>query len=162
MERCESRVQPRSHIHTPGNVGECERMSPHIPKWTPILGVGISITSWIFKEQFERSKLIGKLLRLKCLKWGLIIHLSTYNTSYGLRKGWESKCQFDSRPLKVRNRLDLHVCRGLATYFGQDLDKGYNFFLNLASIESLHKKLLVSIVVEVPISKISKLLTWEY
>ncbi len=23
------------------------------------------------------------------------------------KKGWESKCQFDSQPLKVGNRLDL-------------------------------------------------------
>jgi hypothetical protein len=33
-----------------------------------------------------------------------MIYLSTYNTSYGQKKGWESKCQFDSQPLKVKNR----------------------------------------------------------
>jgi len=42
-----------------------------------------------------------------------MIHLSTYNTSYGRKKGWESKCQFDSKPLKVGNHLELHVCKWL-------------------------------------------------
>jgi hypothetical protein len=31
------------------------------------------------------------LLRLKCLKWACMIHLSTYNTSYGRKKGWLNK-----------------------------------------------------------------------
>ncbi len=29
---------------------------------------------------------------------------------YGQKKGWESNCQFESRALKVRNRLDLFTC----------------------------------------------------
>ncbi len=32
MERCELKMQPRNHIHTPESVGECERMRPHTPK----------------------------------------------------------------------------------------------------------------------------------
>jgi hypothetical protein len=56
------------------------------------------------------------ILRCKCLKWAYIIHLSTYNTSYGWKKGRKSKCQFDSRPLKVKNHLKFHVCRWRATY----------------------------------------------
>jgi hypothetical protein len=32
LEKCEPKVQPRSHIHTFGSAGECEEMSPHIPK----------------------------------------------------------------------------------------------------------------------------------
>jgi hypothetical protein len=39
MERCEPRLQPRSHIHTPGSVGECEGISPHTSKWIPTLGI---------------------------------------------------------------------------------------------------------------------------
>jgi len=38
-------------------------------------------------------------------------HLNTYNTSYGKKKGWESKCQFDFQPLKVKN--NLYVFGGL-------------------------------------------------
>jgi hypothetical protein len=36
-------------FHAPRNVGGCEGMNPHIPKWTPTLGVGVPIDSWIFK-----------------------------------------------------------------------------------------------------------------
>ncbi len=50
-------------------------------------------------------------------------HLSTQNTSYGQKKGRKSKCQFDSRPLKVKN------CKALI--------KGYNFASNLTSIRGL-------------------------
>jgi len=42
-----------SHIHIPRSVVECEGMNPHIPKWTPILGVGVLMDSRIFKEQVE-------------------------------------------------------------------------------------------------------------
>jgi len=41
MEKCVSKIQPTSHIHTLGNVREFEGMNPHTPKWTPILGVGV-------------------------------------------------------------------------------------------------------------------------
>jgi hypothetical protein len=59
LERCEPKVQPESHIHIPGNVGECEGMNPHTLKWAPTLGVEVSMDSQIFKERFQRSKLIG-------------------------------------------------------------------------------------------------------
>ncbi len=38
--------RPRVTIHAPGNVGECEGMNLHTPKWAPTLGVKISIESW--------------------------------------------------------------------------------------------------------------------
>jgi hypothetical protein len=34
-------------------------MSPHTPKWTPTLGVGVLMDSQIFRERFEGSKAIG-------------------------------------------------------------------------------------------------------
>ncbi len=43
-------------FHAPGSVRECERMNPHTPKWAPILGVVVSINSWIFKGKFQGSK----------------------------------------------------------------------------------------------------------
>jgi hypothetical protein len=55
--------------------------------------------------------------------------------------GWESNWQFDSWPLKVRNRHDFLMCRWCATYRWKALDKGYNFSLNLISIRGLHAKL---------------------
>jgi hypothetical protein len=43
------------------------------------------------------------------------------------RRGWESKCQFDSRPKKVGNRPDLLGCRRRATYRWTALNESYNF-----------------------------------
>jgi hypothetical protein len=42
--------------------------------------------------------IIGKLLRLRCLKWARMTHLDSWNTSYGQKKGQGSNWQFDSRP----------------------------------------------------------------
>jgi hypothetical protein len=58
MERCKSKLQPRSHTHTPRIVKECEGMSPHTPKWTPTLGIEVLMDSQIFRKRFEWSKLI--------------------------------------------------------------------------------------------------------
>ncbi len=87
---------------------------------------------------------IGKILRLRCLKWAHMIHLSTYNTSYGQKKGRESKCQFDSQPLKIGNPLNWSSYKWCATYRWKALDKGYNFASNLVTIEGLNKKLWAS------------------
>ncbi len=104
---------------------------------------------------------IGNLLRFKCLKWACMIHLSIYNTSYGWKKGRESKCQFDSRSIKVRNRLELRACKWRATYNWKSFDESYNFVFKLTLIGGLHKKLWVSKVTGVLISRISRLSTWE-
>jgi hypothetical protein len=77
--------------------------------------------------------------------------------SYGQKKGHESNCQIDLRPLKVKNRLDFLMCKWRATYRWKDLDKGYNFDLDLTSIRGLHTKLWASKVTEVPILRISGL-----
>jgi len=42
--------------YIPRSAGECERMNPHTPKWTPTLGVGILMDSRIFREQLQGSK----------------------------------------------------------------------------------------------------------
>jgi hypothetical protein len=88
-----------------------------------------------------------------------MIHLNVYNISYGQKKGRKSKCQFDSSPLKVRNRLELCACKACATYCWKDLDKGYNFALDLVSIKGLHKKLWASKMAGVPILEILGLST---
>ncbi len=85
--------------------------------------------------------IIGKLLKCRCLKWALIAHLDIWNTSYGQKKGRESNWQFDSRPLKVRNRPDLLGFRQRATYCWKAFDESYNFALDRIAIEALHKKL---------------------
>ncbi len=95
--------------------------------------------------------IIGKLLKFRCLNWACIDHLKICNTSYGQKKGRESNCQFDSKPLKVGNQPDLPVCRQRATYRWKALNKGYNFALDLIIIWSLHMKLCAFKVARVPI-----------
>jgi hypothetical protein len=45
--------------HALDNVGECEGMDLHTPKWAPTLGVWVPIDSQIFKEQLQGLKSIG-------------------------------------------------------------------------------------------------------
>jgi hypothetical protein len=101
--------------------------------------------------------IIGKLLKRKCLKRACIAHLNIYNTSYGQKKGQESNWQFDSRPLKVRNRPDFLACKQCATYRWKVLNKGYNFVSNFIVIEGWHRKLCAFKVTEVLVVGISGL-----
>ncbi len=84
-----------------------------------------------------------------------MIHSDTQNTSYGQKKGWEPNWQFDSQPLKVANHPGFLMCRCCATYRLKALNKGYNFSLDLISIESLDAKLWAPKVVRDPVMGIS-------
>jgi hypothetical protein len=55
--------------------------------------------------------------------------------------GSESNWQFDSRPLKVKNRPDFLMYKWRVTCRWKALDEGYNVGLNLIAIEGLHTKL---------------------
>jgi hypothetical protein len=94
--------------------------------------------------------IIEKLLKLRCLKWARMTHLDTLNTSYGQKKGRESNWQFDSWPLKVRNRPDFLTYRWRATYCWKAIDEGYNFASDLISIIGLHTKLRGPKIARVP------------
>jgi len=85
--------------------------------------------------------IIGKLLKLRCLKWARIIHLGIWNTNNGQKKGRESNYQFDSRLEKVGNRPNSLVCRQRETYRWIALDESYNFASNRTSIWGLLAKL---------------------
>jgi hypothetical protein len=156
-------------FHVPKSVGECEGLSPHTPKWTPTLGVGVLMDFKNFRGRLQGSKLIRlkknytieNFLKRRCLKWVCMTHLGTLNISYGQNKSQESNCQFDSRPLKVRNSPDLLASRCRVTYHWKYLNKDYNVVLNLTSIGSLHKKLWASKVTKGPILRILGLPTWE-
>jgi hypothetical protein len=43
-------------FHDPWNVGECEGMNPHTPKWAFTLGVGVPMDFQIFRGRFQGSK----------------------------------------------------------------------------------------------------------
>jgi len=79
------------------------------------------------------------------------------NISYGQKKGRESNGQFDSRPLKVKNRPNFLAFRLHGTYLWKTLDVGYNFASNIISIGGLHTKLCTFKVVRVSIPRISRL-----
>jgi hypothetical protein len=100
---------------------------------------------------------IGEILKHRCLKWVLMTHLDTQNTSYGQKKGRESNWQFDSRPLKVRNRPNFLAFRWRATHRWKALDKGYNFASDLISIGPLQRELWAPKVVGIPSLGISEL-----
>jgi len=70
---------------------------------------------------------IGKVLKRKYRKWPHIGHLDICRPSYGQKKGRESNCQFDCRPLKVGNRPlpDLRIDSAIRRW--TDLDEGYKF-----------------------------------
>jgi len=80
-------------------------------------------------------------LKHRCLKWACMTHLDIWNTSYDQNKSRKLNWQFDSRPLKVRNRPDFLVYRWHATYRWKALKKGHNFAFNFISIKGLHTKL---------------------
>jgi len=54
----------------PREMWESVRMKIHTPKWAPILGVGISVDSGIFIEQWQRSKHLS--LRSSLYQWKAI------------------------------------------------------------------------------------------
>jgi hypothetical protein len=76
----------------------------------------------------------GKLLKRRCPKWPRNAHLDIYSSSYGQKKGWESNCQFDSRPLKVGNQPLSDIASRSATRRWKALDESYNFGLELVLI----------------------------
>jgi len=45
-----------SYIHIPRSAKECEGMNPHIPKWIPILGLGVLIASMNYKKIKPRTQ----------------------------------------------------------------------------------------------------------
>ncbi len=57
---------PGVTFHAPRSVGKCEGMNPHTPMWTPILGVGVPIDSWIFRRRLQGSKSIRLKKFLYC------------------------------------------------------------------------------------------------
>jgi hypothetical protein len=84
---------------------------------------------------------VERVLKCRCPKWPRMSHLDICNTSYGRKKGRESNWQFDSRPLKVRNRPDPGACRQNATRRWKALKESYKFAWDLIPIEGLSKEL---------------------
>jgi len=73
-------------------------------------------------------------LKSRYRKWPRIGHSDVCRPSYVQKKGRESNWQFDSRPLKVGNRLAPNVRFGSTIRRWKDLDEGYNFGSDLVAI----------------------------
>jgi len=165
LQGCEPRLNLRSRSHAPGVQKSVRERTLTLPselpcwelesRWTPKCSEsdckGQNLMAW------RVIYIIGKLLKRKCLKWARITHLDIWNISYGQKKGRESNWQFDSRPLKVKNRPDFFVCKWRVRYHWKDFNKGYNFALDLILIEVLHTNLWGSKVAGVPTLAISGL-----
>jgi hypothetical protein len=67
--------------------------------------------------------------------------LDICSISYDKKKGRELNWQFDSQPLKVKNRPDPGVCRWNATHPWKAFKESYKFALYLIPIEGLNKEL---------------------
>jgi len=101
---------------------------------------------------------IEKVLKSRCPKWTRMSHLDICNPSYGQKKGRESNWQFDSRPLKVRNRPNSDVSRRSVTWRWKALKNSYKITLDFISIGGLSRKLWMPKVSGVQPGTISGLL----
>ncbi len=145
-----------------GNDPTHSQMDSHFGSWTPNGLSNLQKSIWKVKFIGLKSSLYHwKFLEISMFK--VILHdpFECLKNKVWLKKRLRVNGQFDSRPLKVKNRLKLRVCMWHGTYHWKAFNKGYNFAKNFASIRGLHKKLWASKVVGVPISRISGLLTWE-
>ncbi len=84
---------------------------------------------------------IGKFLKHRYRKWPRIGHSDIYSPSYGQKKGRESNWQFDSRPLKVKNRPLSDVALKSVTRRWKALNESYNFGSRLVPIWAWGKEL---------------------
>jgi len=84
---------------------------------------------------------IEKVLKRRYRKWHRIGHLDICSSSYGQKKSQESNWQFDSRPLKVKNRHLSDVRIESAIRRWKDLDEGYKFGSDLVTIRLCSREL---------------------
>jgi hypothetical protein len=122
-------------------LAKCGGEAQHSQSW----GLGVLQDSRMFRVwQQGVLGVIGKVLKRRYRKWPRIGHLDICSPSYGQKKGRESNCQFDSRPLKVVNRPLLDIRFEIATRRWKDLDEGYNFDSDLIEIRLYNRELWAS------------------
>ncbi len=84
---------------------------------------------------------IGKVLKHRYRKCPRIGNSDICSASYGQKKGRESNWQFDFWPLKFGNRCLPDIRFGIAIRRWKDLDEGYNFGLDLVTIQLCSREL---------------------
>jgi len=108
FEDCPSMSQP--------HFGQSVRMRLTLPKRGDLGSSGTPATLELDKREQNTSPrgflyTVGKVLKCRCPKWPRMSHLDICSPSYGQKKGQKSNWQFDSRPLKVKNRPPPDVYR---------------------------------------------------
>jgi hypothetical protein len=141
-----AKCEDETHTLESGNLE-----SSGTPKNSKLDYKGHNTLHWSVIYNFE------KVLKCRCPKWPHMSHLDICNTSYGQKKDWEWNWQFDSQPLKVRNRPDLGVYRWNATHRWKALEESYKFALDLISIGGRSWELWASKVPRVQTGTISRL-----
>jgi len=126
--------------------GQSVRMRLTLPKvgtWSPSEFLQLQSSTTEVKNTLPWGVLytVGKILKCRCPKWPRMSHLDICSSSYGQKKGRESNCQFDSRPLKGGNRPDSDICRRSATWLWKALKDSYKIASNLIPIGGMSKKL---------------------
>jgi hypothetical protein len=142
---------------------ESVRMRLTFPKWELGIRPGLSklqssIAGVKTPSPWGVLYIIGNLSKCRCRKWACTSHLDICSTSYGKKKGRELNWQFDSQPVKVRNRRDLGSCKWSATHRWKALNESYKFAVDLIPIEGLSKELWLRKVARVHIETVSGLL----
>jgi len=96
---------------------------------------------------------VEKVLKRRYRKFPGIGNSNISSPSYGQKKGRESNWQFDSRPLKARNRPLPDVRFECTTWRWKDLDEDYNFGLDLVAIQLCSRELWRFKVPRVPLGQ---------
>jgi hypothetical protein len=121
--------------------------------WSPTLGKSEELESSGTPECLKLDRktqntshwgvlgVIEKVLKRRYRKCPRIGNSDMCSPSYGQKKGRESNCQFDSRPLKVGNWPLPDVRFECATWRWKDLDEGCNFSLDLVAIQLCSREL---------------------
>jgi hypothetical protein len=121
--------------------------------WSPTLGKSEELESSGTPECLKLDRktqntshwgvlsVIEKVLKRRYRKCPRIGNSDICSPSYGQKKGRESNCQFDSRPLKVGNWPLPDVRFECATWRWKDLDEGCNFSLDLVAIQLCSREL---------------------
>jgi hypothetical protein len=151
--------------HAPRSAKECEGMNSHTPKWTSILRVGVPMDSQIFRRRFQGSKPIRlksflyhwKAIETKMFNMGLHHPFGHLKHKLWPKERPRVKLVVWFPTTKSRELTRFLACRWHATYHWKALGEGYNFALDLISIEGLQRKLWAPKVAKAPSLGISGL-----
>jgi hypothetical protein len=135
--------------HVPGSVGKYEGMNLHTPTATPTLGTRVPMNFRIFKGQLQGSKTqwLEKLFISLESSWNIDVQngltLFIWNLKHKLwpKEGVGVKLALWLLTIKSQESTRLPYVQWHATCLWKALNEGYNFALDLISIEGLHAKL---------------------